>query len=391
METSSHQLVKNVLTGQRIDRVPLRETFWNETLSAWVQQGYPTRKVQKDLGQKHWRASDGRWVDTTQPGDYEEPIPPYRHFDFDMGEMDFLIEFEPLVGYKQILEETDEWEMVRNGAGGVMKYWKKKSGTPEHVDFRMTTREIWEQEYRRHLLALDPRRIDTRELEPRLREIEQYKKFSAHNHGFVWEWMRFCMGDLTLYTTLFDDPGWVRDFCRVYTDFYITHYTYFFETIGKLDGIYICEDLAYKTNTFASPKIYEQLIFPFYQELIDFYQSEGVLVLFHCDGAVSKVLPMLADLGIDAFNPVEAKAVDNDIFRFAEQYGDQFAFIGGFDARIFETNDKDTIQKAVAEFMEGLKACGARFVFASDHSISPMVNYDSYRYALDAYHEHKWY
>lgn len=391
MALTSCELVKNVLAGLQVDRVPLRETFWNETLAAWVQQGYPTRKAYKNVDQKHWRSSDGRWVETTEPGEYDEPVPPYQHFGFDLGEMDFLIDFEPIVGHKEIIEETDEWEMFRNGAGGVMKYWKKKSGTPEHVDFLMTTREIWERDYRQHLLEVDPRRIETQEIKPRLKEIQHYKKFSTHNHGFVWEWMRYCMGDLSLYTTLIDDDAWVHDFCRIYTDFYKAHYTYLFENIGKFDGIFICEDLAYKTNLFASPKIYKRLIFPYYQELIDFYHDQGVLALFHCDGAVTKVLPMLTDLDIDAFNPVEAKAVDNDIFSFAEQYGDQISFIGGLDARIFETNDKDTIQKGVANFMEGMKSRNARFVFASDHSISPLVQYDSYRYALDAYHQHKWY
>ncbi len=391
MTLSSRERVKNQFAGHAVDKVPLRETFWNETLAGWVQQGYPTRTVHKDIGQQHWRESDGRWIETTQPGDYVEPIPPYQHFGFDMGEMDFLIDYEPLMGHKEIIEETSEWEMYRNGAGGVMKYWKKKTGTPEHVDFRMTSRQIWESDYRPHLLELNPHRIDHREIEPRLKEIETHHKFSAHNHGFVWEWMRYCMGDLTLYTTLLDDPGWVHDFCRVYTDFYKAHYAYFFENIGKLDGIYICEDLAYKTNLFASPKIYEALIFPYYQELIDFYHDNGVLALFHCDGAVKKVLPMLVDLGIDAFNPVEAKAIDNDIFSFAEQYGGKIGFIGGLDARIFETNDKDTIQKAVANFMQGMKSRHARFVFASDHSISPLVEYDSYRYALDIYHQHQEY
>lgn len=52
---------------------------------------------------------------------------------------------------------------------------------------------------------------------------------------------------------------------------------------------------------------------------------------------------------------------------------------------------KDTSQKAGAYFMEGMKLRSARFVFSSDHSISPLVQYDSYRYALDTYHQHMWY
>ena len=75
MASTSQELVKNLLTGKVVDQVPLRETFWNETLVAWVQQGYPTRTVYKEVGQKHWRDSDGRWVETTEPGEYIEPIP----------------------------------------------------------------------------------------------------------------------------------------------------------------------------------------------------------------------------------------------------------------------------------------------------------------------------
>ena len=41
--------------------------------------------------------------------------------------------------------------------------------------------------------------------------------------------------------------------------------------------------------------------------------------------------------------------------------------------------------------VEGMKARNARYFFASDHSITPLVSYDSYRYALDVYREHMTY
>jgi hypothetical protein len=61
------------------------------------------------------------------------------------------------------------------------------------------------------------------------------------------------------------------------------------------------------------------------------------------------------------------------------------------DARVFESNDKETIRREVADYLEGMKACAARLVFASDHSISTNTRYDSYRYALDVYREHMTY
>jgi hypothetical protein len=41
--------------------------------------------------------------------------------------------------------------------------------------------------------------------------------------------------------------------------------------------------------------------------------------------------------------------------------------------------------------MDGMKERGARLIFASDHSLPPTIHFDSYRWALDAYHEHKGY
>ena len=67
------------------------------------------------------------------------------------------------------------------------------------------------------------------------------------------------------------------------------------------------------------------------------------------------------------------------------------ALIGGLDERVLETHDRGVIQSAVADLIEGMKSTGARFVFASDHSISTNVDYDDYRWALDAYREHMAY
>ncbi len=40
------------------------------------------------------------------------------------------------------------------------RWWKGRSGVPEHIDFRMTTRAIWERDYRPHLLDVDESRLN---------------------------------------------------------------------------------------------------------------------------------------------------------------------------------------------------------------------------------------
>ena len=255
----------------------------------------------------------------------------------------------------------------------------------------MTTREIWERDYRPYLLELDPERVEVKEMSKNLARAVEAQTWTHFGHMFVWEIMRQSMGDLTLYESLLLDPDWIHDYNRVYTDFFKTHFAYMFEQLGKPCGIWIYEDLGYKNGLFASPKMLGELIFPYYKELVDFFHSYDLPVVLHTCGSTEQALPLIVEAGFDALNPMERKAKDNDPFSFAEQYGEELAFVGGLDARVLETNDRDIIRREVATYVEGMKVRGARLIFASDHSISPNTRYESYCCALEVYREHMAY
>jgi uroporphyrinogen decarboxylase len=388
---NSRTVVDNLLRGEKADRVGLRGAPWGDTIAAWVQQGYPTRLAYKELGEQRWRREDGRLEDVQAAGEYEEPVPTWEHFGYDMVGVGPWFDIMPLRDHSEVVEETDEWEVRRNGAGASLKFWKHKSGTPEHIDFTMTTREIWERDYRSYLLELDPRRVNVQEMRDNVVSPHQAQVWTHYGHMFIWESMRQSMGDVTLYQSLLLDPDWVHDYNRVYTDFYKTHFAYMIEQVGKPDGIWLYEDMGYKNGLFASPRVLAELIFPYYAELVAFFHSYDLPVVLHTCGSTAAAIPLIIDAGFDALNPMERKAKDNDPFAFAEQYGDQLAFVGGLDARVLETNDRDTIRREVADYVDGMKARGARLVFASDHSISTNTHYDSYRYALDVYRDHMMY
>ncbi len=387
---SARNVVDALLRGQTAERVALMDSPWGDTLAAWITQGYPTRMVYRDVGEQRWR-EDGKRAEVEVAGEYEEPVPPWQHFGYDMAGAGPWFDQLPLKDHSELVEETDEWEVRRNGAGAALKYWKHKSGTPEHIDFRMTSREVWERDYRPHLLQLDPERVKLDEVQKNLAEVHEAGLWTHFGHMFIWEIMRQSMGDVTLYQSLLLDPAWVHDFNRVYTDFFKTHFAYMFEHLGLPDGIWIYEDLGYKNGLFASPKVLREVIFPYYTELIAFFHDYDLPVVLHTCGSTAQALPLIIEAGFDAINPMERKAVNNDPFAFAEQYGDKLAFVGGLDARVFESNDRDLIRREVTDYIEGMKARGARLVFASDHSISTNTHYDSYRYAVDVYREHMWY
>ena len=392
---SSKEVIDALLRPQGVrkaERVGLMDGPWAETYVAWVAQGYPTRRSYKEVGEQRWVPEDGRWVDVTQAGEYIEPVPAWQHFGYDMVGMSSWFEAHPLIDYEELIAETDEWDIKRNGSGAALKYWKHKSGTPEHIDFRMTSREVWERDYRPHLLEWQPdKRIDLPKLRKDMAEAAVTPVWRHYGHLFIWEQMRRSLGDVAMYENLLLDPGWIHDYCRVYTDLYKKMFAYMFEQAGVPDGMWIYEDLGYKNGLFASPKVLEELIFPYFKELVAFFHSYNLPVVLHSCGSQAEALPLILDAGFDGLNPMERKAKGNDPFAFAEKYGDRLAFVGGLDTRVFESNDRDLVKREVSAYIDGMKARGARLVFASDHSITPTTHYDTYLYALEVYREHMLY
>jgi uroporphyrinogen-III decarboxylase len=186
------------------------------------------------------------------------------------------------------------------------------------------------------------------------------------------------------------DPEWIHDFNRVYTDFFKMHFKLLFDEAGVPDAVWLYEDLGYKKGLFCSPRLLKELIFPYYREIIEFFHAYGLFVVLHSCGSTTEALPMITEVGFDGLHPME-RAAGNDPLQFAEQYGDRIAFFGGLDKRLVETHDKALIRKEATALIEGMKARGARYIFASDHSISPNTDYDDYRYMLDVYREHMAY
>ena len=342
------------------ERIGLYEKVWPDTLRKWLEEGYPAGIDPQDL------------------------------FNFDICRIGQTFDTYPLTGEPELIETNDDWSIFRNGAGASLKYWNNKSGTPEHVGFRMTSPEIWQQEYRPYLLKLNPMRFRLDESRKEYARLRETGKWICFNSFFVWETMRESMGDLCMYESLALTPEWIHDFNEVYTNFFIQHYAYLFEHVGLPDGVWLSEDLGYKNGLFCSVEMLNELFKPYYKRIVDYFHSLGLKVIIHSCGNIAQALPFFVDIGFDALHPMEIKA-GCDPLAFAEQYGDKLALIGGLDVRILESGDKPYIRNQIEKLIKGMKERGARYFFASDHSISTLVSYESYKYALDVYYDNKYY
>ncbi|NSW51176.1 MAG: hypothetical protein HPY85_01560 [Anaerolineae bacterium] len=385
------QAIHALITKGTANYVGLMGSPWRETYVNWVRQGYPTRMIYHRVGETRWDPEDGNWVTVVNEGDYPEPVPAWEVFDYDLVGVSPWFNQEPLIDHKITIEENEEWAIHENGSGAHLKYWKHKMGTPEHISFKMTSREVWERDYRPYLVNWNPQRFKLSDMRKSYHEGMEANRWVHMGHQFIWENMRQSMGDVCLYESLLLDPDWVHDYNRVTTDFYKRAFRYMFDEVGLPHGIWLYEDLGYKNGIFASPRVFKNLIFPYYAEMVAFFHSFGLPVVLHSCGSVAQAMPLIVDAGFDALNPIERKADHNDPFDFAGQYGDSLAFIGGLDVRVLETNDRDVIVSETTTLIEGMKKRNARFIFCEDHSLPPTIHLDSYHWMLDTYHRLKFY
>ena len=368
METQTpYEVIKNLITSGPAERMGLRDSPWADTLKKWITQGYPVD-------------AEGN------------AIPPVEHFNFDMGSGGAWFPWIAKQIDDEMVEETDEWKLVKDGNGATFKWWKHKSGTPEHFAFEMTSRAVWEREYKPYVVGSVKKRATTEAIENARETMEKRAGDRWLDFGFrgLWENMRAAFGDIALYENMLLDPDWITDYCRTYTDLYLEELEISLGAGAKPDGIWFFDDLGYKQATFCSPDLYGKLVFPFYEELIGYCHDHGLQVILHTCGYTEPVLDLIVNVGFDGVNPLEVKA-GNDIVKIADTYADKLLFVGGLDARVLETHDRDLIRREIGTLLEELKKRNARFVFGSDHSLSTLIDYDDFRFAIDVYREHMYY
>jgi uroporphyrinogen decarboxylase len=148
---------------------------------------------------------------------------------------------------------------------------------------------------------------------------------------------------------------------------------------GLLDGFVIWGDVAYKKCTFMSPRYWREYFKPWVAQMAAAAHTAGLPVIYHGCGNVKAIFPDYIEMGIDAYNPLEAKA-GMDVVELRRQYGHAIGFCGNSNVQVWETGDRDAIRREVLRKLNAAKAGG--YIFQSDHSVSSSVSGQTYDYIV---------
>lgn len=340
------------------DRVPRSETFWDQTLARWVDEGQIGSEaevwalLENDFGSLCWS--------------WPSPFP----------------------GRHEIIEENDQTKVIVDQFGQKARHWKTQAGTPEHLGWECTDRDIWENHFKPAMLKTGLH-VDLDVIRQRYQRYQAFDLWTFLAGAESFEMTRKMLGDEVSLMAMALEPDWIADISKVHTDLLIRDYQAILDAGIKPDGIWMYGDMAYNHATMCSPAMYRDLIWPDHKRLADFAHANDMKFIFHTDGDVNGIMDLYLEAGFDALQPLEAKA-NMDIRKLCPSYGDRLCFFGNIDIMIMATND---LEKIEAEVMGKLKAgmAAGSYIYHSDHSVPVSVDWASWRHVIDLINRHGWY
>jgi uroporphyrinogen-III decarboxylase len=300
---------------------------------------------------------------------------------------------DPHIAGIEVLDDTAERKVVKTGFGATVE----RRGTypmPIFLDFDTKTFEQMEalefdkpKDRRRYFEAIDDQINSVGDalnldLPPYVERVSTYADdfcvFGSvcEPHEMLWR----IMGMENALIKLAEEPERMAKFIERLGDFLVGIVEgQAAAANGKLSGIYIWGDIAYDKGMFFSPGYWRKIYKPQLKRICQAAHKAGLKTIYHGCGNASVVFEDMIEVGVDAYNPLEAKA-GLDVVNLKRQFGRRWAFNGNIDVRVLATNSREKVRREVLTKLNAAK--GGGFILQSDHSVPDNVDPATYDYMI---------
>jgi len=354
--------ILDALNHREPDRVPVGEFFWTNFI----------RRCKREL-------------------DVGDDFDPYRHWDLDMIVIN--PNMDPHITGIQVLKDTPEHKVVKTGYGATIER-RQTIPMPHFVSFETETFDEMEafqfddpRDERRYYEAIDDQ-INAVGDELNLELPSFVDRVNAYAGDFcvfgsvceAQEQLWRMIGNENVYYKMAEDPKRLARFIERLGDFLIGIVEGQIAAVGQqLTGMYVWGDIACTRGMLFSPDYWRAVHKPQLKRICDAIHAAGLKVIYHGCGNASPVFEDLIEVGVDAYNPLEAKA-GLDVVELKRQFGDRWAFNGNINVQVLETNDREKVGREVVRKLNAAK--GGGYILQSDHSMPSNVDPVTYDYVI---------
>lgn len=182
----------------------------------------------------------------------------------------------------------------------------------------------------------------------------------------------------------------MEELLKYWIDYNIT----FLNEVGEyLDVICINGDLAEQAGPIMNLTLYESMIKPIERKLSEkIHEIADIKINYHCCGSVPLFIPHWAEIGYDAFNPVQISAYDMEPCSLKKKFGNIITFWGGScnTQKTLPFGTPEQIRNEIRKNLECFKP-GGGYIAANIHNITAEVPPQNIVAMFDALNEFRDY
>ncbi len=191
----------------------------------------------------------------------------------------------------------------------------------------------------------------------------------------VYESLSWMMGYETLCTSLYDQPDLVAAICERIAEVYIP-LARSLAQMERVIGLWMGDDLGFKTGTLISPRHLRQYIFPIQRKIAEIAHQYGKPFLLHSCGNLAGIMEdLISFVGVDAKHSFEDQI--DPVEHFCLRYQERLCSIGGIDIDLLVRGSEEQIRKRTRQVLEACAPTKA-YMLGSGNTLAnyiPIPNY----------------
>lgn len=141
-------------------------------------------------------------------------------------------------------------------------------------------------------------------------------------------------------------------------------------------GVYVADDLAFKTSMFMAPDMLRELVIPWHRRIAEIAHKHNKLFLFHCCGDMYPLMDdYIDDVRIDAKHSFEESIVP--VTEVKRRFGDRLSLLGGMDVDFLA---RQSLAEIAAKTREILEICvpGGGYFLGSGNWVTSYIPPENY-------------
>jgi uroporphyrinogen decarboxylase len=157
-----------------------------------------------------------------------------------------------------------------------------------------------------------------------------------------------------------------------------------------VDALWAGDDFGSQSGLLISPEMFKTMLKPYYKRMTDAFKraKPDIILIFHSDGAVGRLLDDIHEVGFEVFNPLQPGVPGHGPEELKDNFGNKLAFWGGIDQQhLLPYGTDDDLEKTVKDMLDILGRNGG-YMIAPAHIIQADVSPERVEHFIDLCKKH---